>query len=919
MSGKLRAIAVALQWTYSAVVFGAGGEAAQADRPSPHTEGAAWCDGTPVVRFDKGNDAPMTPAADWSDVPAQRWAGPAIWTNRLQDWVVADGALRCEPAEPLPCRTAHLLTYDLQDAPGPFRVEVILTLAAGSPLAGWAGFLVGAGEGRLDHRGAALVHHTPGKGGGLLAVVETSGDGRLAFRDMTQDGFPLLPDQTTVARQPIRLDYHRMMVNLEGVPRADGRYDVRLSVWAEHAGDLLGAVELCGVPAERLRGNVALAAHPVQGARHQFEDLRVGGDRLAHHPERAFGPVAGTLYSVSGGTLKLGAQFMSVGSASRTGGRKTRRPRPAARLEIRPSGGPDDAPWSLVDGPHVIAPPDYYVLFRAEDWDATRDWETRVVYEDGRSDPRAYRTVVRHDPLEQPVVSVAGFTGMGVMGHVASQNNPEPEPGQVAMGKWTPANVWMPFEAAVRAIDTQQNVDLLCFTGDQIYQSKPTATDPGRMPFEDYLYKWLLWHWSFRDLTNHTPAIVQPDDHDVYHGNLWGWGGRLCPNDYNGSGGYICSPGFVNVVHRTQTGHLPDPYDPALARNGITNYYTGFTYGGIGFAVLEDRKFKTPPSIEDPLEQVLLGERQLEFLEAWGEDWAGQRFKTVVSQSVYAAMHTDSDGTLARDPDSNGFPKVGRDRALRLFRRCSALVLCGDQHLGTFARLGVEAPSDAVYQFCVPAIGNIFWRWFYPATPGAGRAPGEPDYLGEFVGAWGNPFRMVAVANPERKTIFADAGSIRRRHAVTEAEAERGLGDSKRTCLGDGYGIVRFNKPERTVTVECWPHNAKPEEGDGMFAGWPVTLAFDDLDGRRPVAWLPDLDIEGDDDPVVHIIDQASGAVIKTVRTVNGHYRPGVFDANATYAVRVFDPERPEACAELRDLTPGNAPGGRSITIDLTH
>ena len=67
-------------------------------------------------------------------------------------------------------------------------------------------------------------------------------------------------------------------------------------------------------------------------------------------------------------------------------------------------------------------------------------------------------------------------------------------------------------------------------------------------------------------------------------------------------------------------------------------YYCGFTYGRIGFAVLEDRKFKSgplglvpptggrPDHISDPdfdpkdadvPDAVLLGRRQLDFLTAW--------------------------------------------------------------------------------------------------------------------------------------------------------------------------------------------------------------------------------------------------------------------------------------------------------------
>jgi alkaline phosphatase D len=326
--------------------------------------------------------------------------------------------------------------------------------------------------------------------------------------------------------------------------------------------------------------------------------------------------------------------------------------------------------------------------------------------------------------------------------------------------------------------------------------------------------------------------VVQPDDHDVYHGNLWGWGGRLCPTDHNASGGYICAPYFVNMVHRTQTSHNPGPYDPAPALNGITNYYGAFTYGGVGFAVLEDRKFKTPPDVTAPKEQTLLGETQLRFLEEWGADWEGQAAKVVVSQTVYAAMHCRDDGTLFVDPDCNGFPKAGRDRAVRAFREAGAFVFCGDQHLATFAQLGIGDPSHGVYQFCVPAMGNIFWRWFYPAEAGANRAPGMPEHLGDFTDPWGNPFRMLAVANPEEETLYREAGAIRSRHLLPVEEFETGPGDSERTSQGDGYGIIRLDKAAREITAECWPHNARPSEGDEMFQGWPVTVPFETPGGE---------------------------------------------------------------------------------------
>jgi alkaline phosphatase D len=270
---------------------------------------------------------------------------------------------------------------------------------------------------------------------------------------------------------------------------------------------------------------------------------------------------------------------------------------------------------------------------------------------------------------------------------------------------------------------------------------------------------------------------------------------------------------------------------------------------------------------------------------------------------------------LVMDADSNGFPKIRRDESVRMFQRCGAFILCGDQHLATFARLGIEKPSDAVYQFCVPAMGNIFWRWFYPIEPGTDRQKGEPDYSGEFIDRFGNFFRMIAVANPERKELLGQ--KLRQRYLLPQAEAGGGLGDTLRTCMGDGYGIVRFDKKARTVTVECWPYNADPAAGGKPFAGWPITLRYDELDGRKPVAWLPDLRIDGDADAVVQIIDQKTGEAIKIARARDGFFRPGVFTADGAYTLRVGSPETGRAWWTARDLAAGKTPGAQTLSVNL--
>ncbi len=871
---------------------------------------ATWPDGTAIVRFDKRQDVKLEPVAAWKGLPPRHWAGPTIWINRIEDWEVRDGALICSPTHPAACRTAHLLSWDLVDRPKPFYIRVILRMG-GQIFDGFAGFLIGAGEGALDWRARSLIQGLPGRGGGLLAVVETSGEGGISFREMgvevTKAEWPPISGQQVIIKNPIRLDYHRMVLNLEGIPRPGGTYELRFSVWAQHAGDLLAAAVLPSVPAKRLLGGVALVAHSAgKRVTHIFEDFMIGGGRFEHHPDHTFGPIAGTLYSLSGRTLKLAAQFVNLGQATGPRGRRL-----AARLETRPADQPD-APWRLIDGPKALAPPDYYILFRSDNWDSSRDWQCRVVFTDADGRTYTYPTLVRRDPVDRDVFTLAAFTGQCLLGRRPLWAGPKPGPGQVVVGRWTPANVWFPFDASVRAL-LKINPDLLVFTGDQIYEGTPTPPTGGRMPMDDYLYKWLFWHWAFQPLTSRCPSIVMTDDHDVYHGNLWGWGGRLCLTNRNWDGGYLCSPYFVNMVLRTQAGHNPDPFDPKPLPTGIINYYCTFTYGGIGFAVLEDRKFKVPPHPPEGTGPVLLGPGQEEMLRRFISDWAGQKFKVILSQTVYASMHVDWRGRITADRDTNGYPKPGRDRAVDLFRRCGALIVCGDQHLGTFARLGIEKPSDAVYQFCVPALANFWWRWFYPAEPGRDRKPGEPDYLGEFVDGFGNFFRMIAVANPERRELLKQ--KLRQRAIVTEEEARQGYADRLRVCKGDGYGVVRINKKRRQVRIECWPWDADPLR-DRQYPGWPILLSFDEMDGRTPAAWLPDVRIvSGPSDAVVLIIDEATGEVVKAARASGGRYRPPVFEPKHTYTLRIGEPG--VGWREFRGLKPSAKPGARTIEVRL--
>ena len=56
---------------------------------------------------------------------------------------------------------------------------------------------------------------------------------------------------------------------------------------------------------------------------------------------------------------------------------------------------------------------------------------------------------------------------------------------------------------------------------------------------------------------------------------------------------------MVNVVHRTNVAHHPYPYDPTPSLQDISVYYGELVYGGVNFAILADRQWKSGPENVD--------------------------------------------------------------------------------------------------------------------------------------------------------------------------------------------------------------------------------------------------------------------------------------------------------------------------------
>lgn len=532
------------------------------------------------------------------------------------------------------------------------------------------------------------------------------------------------------------------------------------------------------------------------------------------------------LYTVDDTALKLSAQLYPL----RDGEAKQ------VTLQIKRGDRWQEEATAEVD------PTGWLATFRLDNWDTKHTWEYRVVHAGGAT----YGGTIRRDPVEKETIVLAGLS---------CNSNTDRGP-----------------RADIVANLERLDPDLLFFAGDQSYDHR------------QHTAAWLLFGRQFGDIIRNRPTITIPDDHDVGHGNLWGEGGGVAHLPGAADGGYLMSPDYVNMVQRAQTSHLPDPFDATPIKQNIGVYYTSLNVGGIDFAIVEDRKWKTGPAglippqgprpdhINDPdydrasidvPEAELLGERQLAFLRKWGQQWRGVEMKAVLSQTIFAGgahIHGQNNGRLLADLDSNGWPQSGRARALRELRRCFAVHIAGDQHLATVIHQGINDWEDASYSFCVPSIVNYYGRWWWPLEASQSHDPTSPlPFTGRYYDGFGNKVTMLAYANP------------------TAANEN-----------GAGFGIVRFHKPTRKITFECWPRQADVagDGANGQYPGWPITFHQYDNYARKPIAYLPTLIFPDTINPVVQVVNEYNNDIVYTVRALGTAFRPPVFQ-EGSYTVRV--------------------------------
>ena len=631
----------------------------------------------------------------------------------MQDWEVKNNRVYCTTSGG--DRNIYLLTYELDSVVADFTTRVTLGSLVDSLTVGWVGFKIGVKGEFNDYRDNAV------RGEGMPVGITDKGRLFIGFLDSDAPVIDIYEDEITLT--------------LKAVPSADNEYSFTLNALDQN-NQVLASYQRDQIGNHLITGGVAIACsatpplevkdtrlnmeypdwgteantHRTGNFRFWFGDWHLSGQKLKKYSERSFGPVLFTQFTVSNEILNLTTQMPPLGDEYPN----------QVSLELQDENGQRSHSYSTKIDP--LSRTAKFTHQLGKEYTAT---QYRVVYSDHEGLDHYFDGTIPAEPKNKPNFVVAGFTGNNDLG--------------------------FPNTDLVESV-TQQHPDFLFFSGDQIYEGVGgygVQRSPVSKASIDYLRKWYMFGWTYRELLRNIPSVAIPDDHDVYHGNIWGEAGKAANTDLDqhydqqDSGGFKMPPDWVNMVQRTQTSHLPDPYDPTPVKQGIGVYYTNIEYAGISFAVIEDRKFKSAPKALlpkanisngwyqnpdfDPVTQAdhpeakLLGERQLEFLEWWSQTWEDQaRMKVLLSQTIFANVATLPKAEVlhdrvvpslrilkqgeyapndipAADMDSNGWPQGGRDQAIEIIRKAFAFHIAGDQHLGSTIQYGVDQFGDGGY------------------------------------------------------------------------------------------------------------------------------------------------------------------------------------------------------------------------------
>lgn len=458
---------------------------------------------------------------NFNDKNDRIWIGKDYWSIPLEDWRIENGKIRFNGN--VPKSRVNLITHVLGQGGGEFEASVIISLTEKGSEPGSAGFLIGLTDDEDPDIRAACYF-----GEGIPAGV-------------SMKGYAFLKD--IQVELPSQFNFEEFNITIKG-------NDTRIKMEVTDKNGI--RVKDLSVVTDGLKGLVALAANLHTGGNGKpgnshftFDDLKLTGQKVEHQPENSFGPVLWTMYTLSKDQVKLMALLPPLGDDDNQD----------VTLQLRQGFSWKDITTERINKDSRTA------VFRLPNWDSSRNVDFRVVYNErntrGTETESYYQGTIRREPSGRPL-KLGALTCQYTSGY--------------------------PYTPLINNLKTLEP-DMLYFSGDQIYEPNggyQIKREPADVSILNYLGKYYMFGWAFGDLMRDRPTICTPDDHDVFHGNLWGEGGIAKPDGAGSSDtrGFMQAVEMVNVVNQTQCGHLPDPYDATPAEQDMSVWYTGSLTAG---------------------------------------------------------------------------------------------------------------------------------------------------------------------------------------------------------------------------------------------------------------------------------------------------------------------------------------------------
>ncbi|MBA7513295.1 hypothetical protein ES705_05310 [subsurface metagenome] len=292
----------------------------------------------------------------WPDNINRTWLGPDFWANRLQDWEINDGRINCLVSDRN--RNVNLLTCRLSENDGDFSVSVVTGLInpeSKSSDNNWIGMRIGAKGEFDDYRDDAIY------GKGLNLGVTTSGDLFIGEPNVKHNG----------NAKALKLHLEKGIILKVTGKQNENNYNIVLEAINPETGELLTSVAKSQVSQNDIQGSLALVSNFTKTEKNGekascwFDNLKISGKKVKCYPERRFGPILFSQYTLTDGILKITAQMPPVCNKD---GKKV-------ILETEEQ----DGNWITV-GESVIDEFSRTATIRVENWDNSLDVPYRLSY-----------------------------------------------------------------------------------------------------------------------------------------------------------------------------------------------------------------------------------------------------------------------------------------------------------------------------------------------------------------------------------------------------------------------------------------------------------------------------------------------------------------------------------------------------------